>query len=367
MVEDKIILSRIPSQLQTDKSVLSKNVSITNFFKYDLIIISFVPSFGTPHFKLIELLLKLNKFVISINTDQNNLYFDYYSRSKSYEILCKLGLKLFILDKNFNHFILKLNLLQGKLKINNFNFINHKQGEDAKISDNLVFVFDFKWSTASDNYYNYKKRVGYDDAVLKSAFKYSTSYTEYLASLEEEIVENFQFKKIYIYVDSLVTPDEIKKRFDGRLIKNAEIIDGQKLIELIEENSIIVTNWHCIELIKHRENIKIFRLKFNYQEDFDFTKKIQPAHNFEEKNLSKLTFKFEVFPIKSNPAVIDISGVHPISNKFKSIRYDNPWTYTSLIFYVVSFIVHSINLLLVQLRFFPYNLKNIIKNLPAIN
>lgn len=360
LIEDKIILSRIKSEFKVDKSILSKNVWITNFFKYDLIIISFVPSFGTPHFRLIESLLKLNKIVISMNMDQNNFYFDYFTRSKSFENLCKLGLKLFVIDENFDKFISKLNLYQSKLKINNFISNDNKQSNDSRVSDNLVFIFDFRWPTASNNYLIYKNKVGYTEAVLRSALKYSTSYMECVSFTHDEVIEYFHFKNLYIYIDSFATSEEIKIRFDGLFEKNAEIIDAKRIIELIEENSIILTNWHCIELIKYKENLKIFRLKFNYQKDINYFKEIPLTQYVDAKFLDTLD-KFEIDRIKSNMAIFDISKINYRSNKSKIIGVDRPITYLSLIIDAIIFIFSSTNLLVVQLRFATYNLKNIIK------
>lgn len=362
LIEDKIILSRIPSKYKLDRSILSKNVSITNFFKYDLIIISFVPSLGTPHFKLIESVLRLNKVVVSMNVDQNNFHFDYAFRSNSFECLCKLGLKLFAIDENFERFLAKLNLSRDQLRMDNFNSIE-EENDKSCLSNNLIFIFDLRWTAASDKYIRYKRGVGYSDSAIRGAINYSSSYMGSFIANYEKILNKFQFKRACIYIDSLISFEEIKVNFRGKFLGDIEIVDAQMLLKLLEEDSVILTNWHSIGLIKSRESLKVYRINFLYQNSVNYFKQVPPDQCAGEKLLNITDEKFELIRIKSNLMVINIEAICSGCKNSEISILGKPGAYIGSAVNAFGLVRNSVILIVIQLRFLLYNFKSLIINI----
>ncbi len=364
LLEDRVIISRIPNKYKLDRSILSKNVSFTNFFKYDLLIISFVPSFGTPHFKLVESMLRLKKIVVSMNMDQNNFHFDYACRSNSYEYLCKLGLKLFAIDKNFDEFLAKLKLSSKKLKLENGHSNNDGNG-DILLCDNVIFIFDLRWATATEKYIIYKKNVGYSDSVIGNAINYSLTYIENIVTNHEEIIKKFKFKRAYIYIESLSSFEKIQGMYNHRFLSSIEIVNTPRLLELLLQDSIVLTNWHSIELINSQEGIKIYRIYFHDQTHINFFSQILPVHASEERFSNITDDRFELLPIKLKPVFIDLEAVYSRSrckNLGGGIFLKSGLSFRSAI-EVYYFALNCIILIAYQMRFLPYILKTIMKNI----
>ena len=362
VIEDEIILSRVPNKYKLDRSILSKNVPTTNFFKYDLIIISFVPSFGTPHFRLIESVLRLKKNVVSMNMDQNKFHFDYAFRSNSFECLCKLGLKLFAINDNFEEFLAKLRLSHAQLEIDDF-YPGDEVNNETCSSNNLIFVVDMKWLSASDEYIRYKRSVGYSDSAIRGAINYSSRYMESIVANHEEIIKKLQFKKAYIHIDSLYSFKEIEEKYRGKLLSNIEIVDAHRFLELLLEGSTVLTNWHGIELINYRENIKNFRINFYYQKSINIFNQVLSDHSGNEKFSNIPDDKFELVRVKSNPVVIDIEAVYYGGENFEEDILSNPGTSIGSTIDIYYLVRNCIFLIVTQLRFLPYTFKTMLKNI----
>lgn len=359
LIEDEIILSRLPNNSRIERANLSRNVFTTNFLKYDLIIISFVPSFDTPHFKLIESLLRLKKILISMNMDQNNFYFDYAFRGNSYKFLCKIGLKLFVINKNFEGFLESLNLGSSILK--NDNFDSGCGGADvAYSSNNLIFVFDLRWATATDEFVRYKRRVGYSDTVMRSAKKYSLLYMEGVVSSYKEIMNKFQFKRAYICFEYFGEFEEIKDMCRVLFLDNIEIIDARRLSELLLTDSIVLTNWDVIELSKYRDYLNIFLINFCFQNAFNYFSKIPTGQGGE---VSITGNKFELRAVESKSVVLDIEGLYSDCRNFEQGHLFKPCISIESI--AVAYYAASSFLILIatQLRFSLYAFKTMMKSI----
>ncbi len=362
LIEDDVILSRIPNNYKLDRSVLSKNICTTNFFKYDLIIISFVPSFATPHFKLIELLLRLKKNVVSMNMEQNNFHFDYAFRGNSYKFLCSLGLKLFVVEEKFEDFLIKLNISNSILKNGEFHSSADRESM-AYQSNKLIFIFDLRWATATDEYMAYKKRVGYCDQVIRSAKDYSLSYMERIISTHEEIIKTFQFERAYIYFEHLGAFEEIKEKYRVLLSGDIEMVNAQRLSELLLEDSVILTNWHSIELSNSRGGLKIFRINFEFQSAIDYFSRIPHGRSSEEGGPNIVGQKFELLAVRSKPALLDIESIYCGRRNLDAGVLFKSWMSVGFIAGAYHYAKNCLILIAIQLRFFPYTIKTMVKDI----
>lgn len=363
LIEEMIISSRLFSKYKIDKAVLSINVSVINLFKYDIIIISFVPSYGTPYFGLIKSLLRLNKKIVSINLDQNKFSFDYKCRIKSYRILCKLGLMLFSLDDNFNNFLKSIEFQGVETKKISDDFRTDLSYIRSSADKKMVFVFDLRWITASREYIKYKRSVGYSDHEMESVIKFSSEYFECFLMHNKSIMRYFNCDKAFLYIDGLASLTKIEQKYYKDLPESIEQVDVSHLLKLFSEDTVILTNWHTIELVFPNKNLEIYRIDFLLNNNLYSSDGKHHLHLFVDEKVCKIKKNFDILHVEYESTLINIDVIYsdqmPLNEKVVA-KYSN--ILTSMVDFFSSFLFTAM-LIGYQLRFLIYNAKVMLRNI----
>jgi hypothetical protein len=227
---------------------ISLDAAFIKYHRYELIVITFVPSFGTPYFEVISNSLKLGVAVISLNLDQDTFFFDYHSRVGSFKYLTRLGLQSCVHAEKFKEF-----LIGSCCHWNAILPVRPVRARSGLLftgdrAPSVFFVIDLRWLSAPESFFQYKKKAGYPVERLGEVKKYSESF----AKLFFEELSQFALQAggavIYLYVDCFGDVDLFLRKYlaDSRVVGLIRIVRVSDIVDTAMRCSVVVSNWHRV-------------------------------------------------------------------------------------------------------------------------
>jgi hypothetical protein len=358
-IEEEIISSSIGAEINCDTRILSQDAAFINYLQYDCILITFVPSYLTAHYSLLESLLRLRKTIVSYNLDQNKFYFDYFSRKQSYMNLCKMGLRLVATDECFVRFLASINC---EASIVGSRSRSRHSSPASIFNSNLLIVLEFRWGTASQEYIDYKLSFGYSNDDIIEASEYCSTYFEKFKLHFKEIIKHFKCRKVYIHIDSFDAESQFYSLIGEEPNEDVEIIwvNMRDIPGIVTIGANVLTNWHSSLFSGNVFNGYMFILSVLPVPAIKTPAFISGENmniGFSEVDSGDFILK----RVELNSTKVDV--VRLCFEGFRGTLYNSPKANKSVLtpIYYSSFA----NLIRSQMRFLPYNIKSRVRLLAS--